>query len=191
MGLVTFSLCGKNFQSLINITECIFLFILCLETQCYKHLILYSRCVPEKFISKPIFRPLNSFGMHRQSLSAKGHMSNHPCAHKLSKNWIYLKHAVPLFWHFWSMTSNVYFYLTLLAFTKWSDFFHNKRNWCNKQIVWLSEFKEVIWFVSTQGNEVPYGCHRIVLIFIPTPLFSSSFYLKIFQPFLCFLRNPN
>ncbi|CAK6441371.1 unnamed protein product [Pipistrellus nathusii] len=56
VGLVTSSLCGKTFQPLINIFKCIS-FMLCAESQGYKHLISHSRCVLEKFIAKPIFGP--------------------------------------------------------------------------------------------------------------------------------------
>lgn len=52
---VTSSLCGKNFPLSINTLKCIFLFMLCLGSRCYKHLISHSRCVPEKFTWKPLF----------------------------------------------------------------------------------------------------------------------------------------
>lgn len=55
--LLTFFLCGKNFPSLINIFKCTFLFTLCLESRCYEHLILHSRCVSETFILKPFLGP--------------------------------------------------------------------------------------------------------------------------------------
>lgn len=65
-------------------------------------------------------------------------------AHKLPETGqICLKQAVPIFWHFQSITANIYFYLVPLAFTKWTDFFHNKRSWCKVQ--WLSEFKQAVW----------------------------------------------
>ena len=75
------------------------------------------------------------------------------------RNWICLKPAVPLLWQFWSMAPNVYFCLTSLAFTKYSDLFHNRRNWCTKRS-YEHQNLNVTWIVQAQGNQVPPGYHR-------------------------------
>lgn len=170
--------------------------MLCPESWCYRHLISRSRCVPEEFIAKPILGP----SILSECVGERGWLDDSAIAGTLSSRWSSEEvphslapmhfskrnssgsHCAP-FRHFCSIASEVYFYLPSLAFTKGSGFFHNERNWRNKK---SSEFEELIWIVSAQGNQVPCGYHRTFFLFKLTPCSALPFITKCFS-LLCVL----
>lgn len=108
---------------------------------------------------------------------------------KLSKT-ICLKPAVPLFWCFWLVTSNIYFYLTSLAFTKYSDLFHwRERSWLIKQS-YEHQNLNVTWTVWSHRES---GCPLVTIgrfIFKLIPCSALLFMSKCFS-LLCLSRHPN